>query len=141
MGSCWAGSATAPGPWSYSDDLRYFGLASNITPSASAPLDPTRATLNAINSDEQLRAYLGGKHIVGSIRAGSEGLVSFLQNFWVRAILIAVFILGLFMRWFTRGSLCPRRSRFSRWWGWLRRHSWSAWPRGGRSPRSAPASR
>ncbi|MDX2018008.1 MAG: ATP-dependent Clp protease proteolytic subunit [Planctomycetota bacterium] len=94
------------------DDLRYFGLASNITPSASAPLDPTRATLNAINSDEQLRAYLGGKHIVRLDQSWSEGLVSFLQNFWVRAILIAVFILGLFIEMVHPGLVVPASLAF-----------------------------
>lgn len=94
------------------DDLRYFGLASNITPSAAAPLDPTRATLNAINTDEQLRAYLGGQHVVRLEKSWSEGLVSFLQNFWVRAVLIAVFILGLFIEMVHPGLVVPASLAF-----------------------------
>jgi membrane-bound ClpP family serine protease len=89
------------------DDLRYFGMASNVTPSPLAPQDPTRATLNPINTDEQLRAYLGGKHLVRLDKNWSEGLVSFLQNFWVRAVLIAVFILGLFIEMVHPGLVVP----------------------------------
>jgi membrane-bound serine protease (ClpP class) len=57
----------------------YFGLASAV-----------------IANDEQLKAFFGAQSIRRYDQSWSEHLVSFLMNFWVRVILIIVFLVALF---------------------------------------------
>lgn len=62
------------------DEAVFYGLASAV-----------------IANDQQLKAYFGAKDIARYDASWSEGLVRFLCSFWVRAILIVVFLVGLFV--------------------------------------------
>lgn len=61
-------------------DAMYYGLAVAV-----------------IRNDEELKAYFGAVGLVRLNESWSEGLVRFLINGWVRALLIAVFIIALFI--------------------------------------------
>jgi membrane-bound serine protease (ClpP class) len=60
-----------------------------------------------INSDEELRAFLGGKRILRLERSWSEGLVAFLTLMPVRGLLIAVFLIALFVEMTHPGLVLP----------------------------------
>lgn len=72
-----------------SDMLRY-GLAQDI-----------------VQNDEELKAYFGAKNLLRMDASWSEGLVAFLTSLWVRAVLIVVFIVSLFLEMTSPGLTLP----------------------------------
>ena len=53
--------------------------------------------VDTINDEEEFKAFFGASEIVRYDRVWSEALVRFLVSFWVRAILIAIFLIALFI--------------------------------------------
>lgn len=83
--------STGTGPFVFSaDDLAHFRLAS--------------AT---INTDEELKAYLGARNLLRLDQNWSEGLVAFMTNQIVRAVLIVVFLIALFLEMTNPGLVLP----------------------------------
>jgi membrane-bound ClpP family serine protease len=71
-------------------ELRHFALAS--------------AT---INSDQELIAFFGAKNLIRLKPTWSEGLVTVLTNMWVRALLVVIFLVGLFVEMTHPGLILP----------------------------------
>lgn len=61
----------------------------------------------SINNDEQLRAFFGAKEVVRIRTTVSERIVKVLSNMWVRMILIAIFLLALFIEMVSPGLVVP----------------------------------
>jgi membrane-bound serine protease (ClpP class) len=61
----------------------------------------------AINSDEELRAFFGATEVVRIKPTISERIVKVLSNMWVRMLLIAVFLLALFIEMVSPGLFVP----------------------------------
>ncbi|GAB5495104.1 MAG: hypothetical protein Phyf2KO_01840 [Phycisphaerales bacterium] len=64
------------------------------------------ATRN-INNEEELKAYFGAKEVIRVNTTVSERIVKVLSNMWVRMILIAVFLLALFIEMVSPGLIVP----------------------------------
>ncbi|RNC81295.1 MAG: hypothetical protein ED559_05750 [Phycisphaera sp.] len=64
------------------------------------------ATRN-INSEDNLKAYFGAKEVIRINTTVSERIVKVLSNMWVRMILIAVFLLALFIEMVSPGLIVP----------------------------------
>ena len=60
-----------------------------------------------INSDAELQAYFGARELVRIQPTWSEGVVKVLSNMWVRMLLIAVFLLALFIEMVSPGLVVP----------------------------------
>jgi membrane-bound serine protease (ClpP class) len=60
-----------------------------------------------VNNDEELKAFFGAAHLVRLNQTWSEALVRFLTNPIVRMVLIAVFLLGLFVEMTQPGLVAP----------------------------------
>lgn len=60
-----------------------------------------------INSDEDLKGYFGAKEVARIPTTVSERIVKVLSNMWVRMILIAVFLLALFIEMVSPGLIVP----------------------------------
>jgi hypothetical protein len=60
-----------------------------------------------VNNDEELKTFLGGKRILRLEPTWSEGLVAFLTLFSVRGLLIAVFLIALFVEMTHPGLVLP----------------------------------
>ncbi|QYU67416.1 hypothetical protein J4558_21200 [Leptolyngbya sp. 15MV] len=52
---------------------------------------------DVVRSDEELKAFLGAKHLIRIDQSWSEGLVAFLTLLPVRGVLLVLFLLGLFI--------------------------------------------
>lgn len=50
-----------------------------------------------VETDEQLRVYFGARNLARLDETWSEGLVRFLTSFWVRGLLIVVFLIAAFV--------------------------------------------
>lgn len=84
-------------------DLFYYGIAANGTKTD----DKGRVVMVPINTDEDLKTFLGAKHIVRLNANWSEGLVLFLTHIVVRGILIALFLMALFVEMTNPGATLP----------------------------------
>jgi membrane-bound ClpP family serine protease len=60
-----------------------------------------------IQNDEELRAYFGAKNLIRLQPTWSEGLVAFMTNQWVKAFLVVIFLLGLFVEMTHPGLVLP----------------------------------
>lgn len=60
-----------------------------------------------VKTDEQLKVYLGAKNLLRLDQNWSEWLVAFLTSWWVRAILIVVFLIALFLEMTNPGLVLP----------------------------------
>ena len=72
------------------DDLVRYGLATD-----------------KVKDDEELKAYFGAKNIQRLDESWSEGLVTFLTNIVVRALLIVILLIGLFIEMTHPGVILP----------------------------------
>jgi membrane-bound serine protease (ClpP class) len=70
--------------------LKHFGLAS--------------AT---VQNEEALRAFFGAKNVIRLQPTWSEGLVAFMTSWWVKALLVIVFLVGLFVEMTHPGLVLP----------------------------------
>ncbi|MEX2217242.1 MAG: ATP-dependent Clp protease proteolytic subunit [Phycisphaerales bacterium] len=84
-------ASSGTGPFVFkADQMRKYGLAS--------------AT---INNDEQLKAFFGAKNLIRLTPSWSEGLVAFMTLWYVRALLVVVFLVGLFVEMTHPGLVAP----------------------------------
>ncbi len=60
-----------------------------------------------IRNDEELRAFFGAKELVRIDRSWSEAAVRALSAFWVRGLLIVVFLLAMFIEMSSPGLILP----------------------------------
>jgi len=84
-------------------DLFYYGIAANPTTTN----DKGRVVMDPITDDQDIAAFLGAKHIVRLNSNWSEGLVLFLTHIVVRGILIALFLMALFVEMTHPGATFP----------------------------------
>ncbi|MCC6659682.1 MAG: hypothetical protein IT437_02225 [Phycisphaerales bacterium] len=69
------------GPYIFTaPDMLHYGLASGV-----------------VRNDQELMRYLGARHLLRLDQNWSEGLVAFLSNIIVRAVLIVIFLIALFL--------------------------------------------
>lgn len=61
----------------------------------------------SINTDAELQAYFGAKELVRIQPTWSERIVKTLSNMWVRMLLVAVFLLALFIEMVSPGLVVP----------------------------------
>ncbi|MGP1272791.1 MAG: NfeD family protein [Phycisphaerales bacterium] len=66
-----------------------------------------------IRSDEELRAFFGAQTIVRLDRNWSESAVRVLSKFWVRGLLIVVFLLAMFIEMSSPGLILPGLTAFA----------------------------
>jgi len=79
------------GPYIFKpDQLKHYGLAS--------------AT---IQNDEELRAFFGAKNLIRLQPTWSEGLVAFMTSWWVKVLLVIIFLVGLFVEMTHPGVVLP----------------------------------
>ncbi len=57
-----------------------------------------------VNTDEQLKAFMGAKELSRAKESWSEGLVRFMTSLPVRGIIIAIFIIAMFVELITPGT-------------------------------------
>lgn len=84
-------------------DLFYYAIASNPT----AVNDKGRVVMTPITSDADIAAFLGSKYMVRLGSNWSEGLVLFLTHIVVRGLIIAVFLMALFVEMTHPGATFP----------------------------------
>jgi membrane-bound serine protease (ClpP class) len=60
-----------------------------------------------IRNDEELKAYFGAQNLTRLDRSWSEAMVRWLTQIWVRGILIAIFLIGMFMEMSSPGIAAP----------------------------------
>ncbi|MEL6498505.1 MAG: NfeD family protein [Planctomycetota bacterium] len=60
-----------------------------------------------IRSDEELRAFFGAQELVRIDRSWSESAVRVLSRFWVRGLLIVVFLVAMFVEMSSPGLILP----------------------------------
>ena len=61
----------------------------------------------SINTDDELKAYFGARELVRIQPTWSERVVKTLSNMWVRMLLVAVFLLALFIEMVSPGLVVP----------------------------------
>ena len=60
-----------------------------------------------VNSDNDLKAYFGATTLTRLEPAWSEGLVAFLSSFWVKGILVVIFLVTFFIEMTHPGAVVP----------------------------------
>lgn len=83
-------------------DLAHYNLAANRT-----DLPDGTTVLQPIRTDADLKAFFGATNLQRFDRWWSESLVTFLTTFWVRGVLIAIFLLALFVEMSHPGAILP----------------------------------
>ncbi len=66
-----------------------------------------RLAVGTINTDEEMAAFFGAQNVVRLNETWSEGLARFLTQSWVRGLLIAVFLVCLFVEMTHPGVTAP----------------------------------
>ncbi|MBS0197519.1 MAG: hypothetical protein JSR77_12245 [Planctomycetes bacterium] len=92
---------TAPAVLSAADMLHY-GLTSNDTQMVNSV-----AVLKPVRNEQDLAAFFGANHVRRFERTWSEGLVLFLTNFFVRGVLIVIFLIALAIEITHPGVMLP----------------------------------
>jgi membrane-bound serine protease (ClpP class) len=85
-----------------SEDLAHYNLAVNRIDAPDG-----KAVLQPIETDEDLKAFLGASYVRRLDSSWSEGAVLFLTNPWVRGFLIVVFLVALFAEMAQPGASIP----------------------------------
>lgn len=83
-------------------DMLALGLAANDTREENG-----RRLLVPVRSDADLLAYVQGKHLIRLDQSWSEGLVLVMTHWSVRAVLIIVFLIALFIEMTHAGAIVP----------------------------------
>lgn len=83
-------------------DLVHYRFASNAT-----KVESGRAIIVPVKNEDDLAAFLGAKHVRTLDPTWSEGLTAFMNNFWVKGILIAIFLIALFIEVTHPGAVLP----------------------------------
>ncbi len=86
----------------HENEMAYFGFAAN----ASRASDGT-PTLSPINSDADLQSFIGAASITRLDETWSEEFARFMSQSWVRGILITIFLICLFIEFFSPGVTIP----------------------------------
>ncbi|MEI7657987.1 MAG: NfeD family protein [Phycisphaerae bacterium] len=82
------------------EDMEHYGLANN-----DAEASAIGSRLRPIDSDADLKAYFGAMHVQRYEPTWSEGLVDLLTNIVVQALLVAIFLIAVFVQMLHPGSL------------------------------------
>jgi membrane-bound ClpP family serine protease len=85
-----------------STELARYNIAANAVKGADG-----RVALQPIASDEDLRAFFDARHVRRLESNWSEGLVLILTSNWVRGLLIAIFLVSLFIEMSHPGATIP----------------------------------
>lgn len=97
-------SAADAGKWRV---VRYLTNGSGpIVMSRQDMLDYGFAT-QTINTDAELQAHFGAREVVRIAPTWTEAVVTFLSSMWVRMLLVAVFLLALFLEMVSPGLMVP----------------------------------
>lgn len=98
-------------------DLYYYGIAANpsteVAGQAAAGNNPNssskpgRIVMVPLRSDADIQSFMGAKHLVRLNSNWSEGLVLFMTNIVVRGVLIAIFLMALFVELINPGAMLP----------------------------------
>ena len=94
---------SAPATFS-AGDMQFFNFASNPTVPTGAG---TVVSIVPIRTDDDIKAFMGATNIRRLDRSWSEGLVVFLTSPWIRGLLIAVFLVSMFIELTHPGILLP----------------------------------
>lgn len=60
-----------------------------------------------VTNDEELKAFFGATNLTRLNRSWSESMVRWLTQFWVRGILVAIFLIGMFLEMSSPGVAAP----------------------------------
>jgi membrane-bound serine protease (ClpP class) len=66
-----------------------------------------RIATTRVNSDADLKSYMGASNTIVFAPAWYESLARFMRNFWVRGLLVIIIILGLFVEFIHPGLILP----------------------------------
>ncbi|HEX8878375.1 MAG TPA: NfeD family protein, partial [Phycisphaerales bacterium] len=84
------------------NEMAYFGFAANAARAADGS-----TTLNPINSDSDLQSFIGAPSLTRLDETWSEEFARFMSQSWVRGTLITVFLICLFIEFFSPGITIP----------------------------------
>jgi len=84
------------------EDMLHYGLASNDTQVVNG-----RTVLKPIRTDEELATFLQATNVRRLQSSWSEGLVLFLTNVAVRAVILVIFLIAVFVEMTNPGTLLP----------------------------------
>jgi membrane-bound serine protease (ClpP class) len=83
-------------------DLAHYNIAANRLKAPDG-----QVVLQPIKTDADIKAFFGASNVTRLNASWSEGLVFFLTNMWVRGVLIAIFLLALFVEMSHPGAILP----------------------------------
>lgn len=83
-----------------SGQLVRYGFANN-------PIDPATKQTVWINSDDDLKAFMGATQVRRLDQSWSEGLVIVLTSMWMQALLVVIFLVALFVEMTHPGLILP----------------------------------
>lgn len=86
----------------HENEMAYFGFAANATRGSDGT-----PTLSPINSDADLKAFTGAASITRLDETWSEEFARFMSQSWVRGTLITIFLICLFIEFFSPGVTIP----------------------------------
>jgi membrane-bound serine protease (ClpP class) len=84
------------------EDMMHFGWASNETEAVEGVV-----RLRPIKSDEDLRNFFQATYVLRFNQTWSEGIVAFMTTVWVRGLLVAVFLIAMFVEMTHPGVVLP----------------------------------
>ncbi len=87
--------------------VRYVSDGRGLILLKSSQMLDYRLARATISSDEQLAAYFGARNVRRLDANWSEAMVAFMTNWLVRAVLIAIFLIGLFFELANPGLMIP----------------------------------
>ncbi|MEM8756381.1 MAG: NfeD family protein [Planctomycetota bacterium] len=95
------------------DDIGDWRLAGYLTNGSGPIVMKSREMLRlrfattTVRNDEELRAFFGASELLRLDRSWSEAAVSVLSKFWVRGLLIVIFLLAMFLEMTSPGLFAP----------------------------------
>ena len=84
------------------NEMAYFGFATNATRSGGAA-----PVLQPINTDADLQSFIGAPSITRLDESWSEEFARFMSAPWVRGTLVTIFLICLFIEFFSPGVTIP----------------------------------
>lgn len=84
------------------NEMAYFGFAANVVASGNAS-----PTLRPINSDADLQTFIGAPTLTRLDETWSEEFARFMSSSWVRGTLVTIFLICLFIEFFSPGVTIP----------------------------------
>lgn len=87
--------------------VEYVSDGKSLFTFSDADMLDLRIAQTRINSDAELKAYLGASNVITFTPVWYETVARFMKNFWVRGLLVIVVILGLFVEFIHPGLFLP----------------------------------